>query len=208
MYVFYSSIYVYAEPTSLADTPMHLLADLSANTEERPMKMAGDAEKMWTAGARIEGLVRAQQAAHPDATRGDCINRAVANIRLSAGPITDPTGGGVAPRTGGEVKGGEDSTTSLLKNADTIEMMIECRWALDVFSEMLGASHCKAMSQDTGASFTAHSWLSIRTLLKVSVDAAPISSTHMCADMQRRRGAWPQRSREVHRASGRGPHHR
>jgi hypothetical protein len=66
----------------------------------------------------------------------------------------------------------DDHMVHLVKHGSTLEMVLDCRLALFVFDKILKPKHAKAMATERGASFTAHIWLSIRTLFKVSLGPA------------------------------------
>jgi hypothetical protein len=77
----------------------------------------------------------------------------------------DATAGGKGK---GKEKEKDDHMMHLVKHGSTLEMVLDCRLALFVFDKILKPKHAKAMATERGASFTAHVWLSIRTLFKVS----------------------------------------
>ncbi|KAB5587786.1 Kinase D-interacting substrate protein [Ceratobasidium theobromae] len=71
---------------------------------------------------------------------------------------------------GGKGKGKEkdDHMSYLVRHGSTLEMVLDCRLCLFAFDKILKPKHTKAMASERGASFTAHVWLSIKTLFKIT----------------------------------------
>jgi hypothetical protein len=61
----------------------------------------------------------------------------------------------------------DPSISHLLERSATVEMLLDTRAALWVYSSLLEPAHAGAMSRETGASFMAHYWLGVRCLLEV-----------------------------------------
>ncbi|KAG8736151.1 hypothetical protein FRC10_009648 [Ceratobasidium sp. 414] len=163
------------------NTPQHILATLSENAPPRQSMAAARGEQLWSLSERIEGAMGKYKAKGD--SREEAMNRAMEDVRAGRGKILGDGGSDEKPQKGkGKGRGGKgkkgDSTTqpqgeaddtidNLLKRSTTVEMILDTRVALWVYTNKVGAGTAAAMVQDTGASLTAHFWLGVRCLIRI-----------------------------------------
>ncbi|KAG9075812.1 hypothetical protein FRC06_009873, partial [Ceratobasidium sp. 370] len=162
------------------DTPQHVLAMLSENAPPRQSMAAARGEQLWSLGERIKGAVRIYKASGN--TREEAMNRALAEVRAGRGKLLGNGAPDEKPQKGkggrgGKKKNGDSSVQpqpeadntidTLLKRLTTVEMVLNTRAALWVYTSKVTAGSAAAMVQDAGASLTAHLWLGLRCLLLI-----------------------------------------
>lgn len=182
--------------SSTVHTPCHLLTRLSENTVRQISLAPGRGERLWTEASRLNAIINVAVAkgSQGGLLREDVVTAAAKQwlIEQSGGSSLGQLS------EGSEINGQDKSASkgkarksmakeppqstsgvsrpkrrvdfmySFIRHGSTIEMALSCRWALFVFDKILNSSHVKSMITERGASLTAHVWLSIRTLLKVS----------------------------------------
>ncbi|KAG9093563.1 hypothetical protein FRC06_011463 [Ceratobasidium sp. 370] len=159
-------------------TPVAMNA-LVRNVKEKPAMGMGLGETAWWMAEQFTLAIAKETKDHPSKTRAEVVNVVQSNWLRANGLNMSMTAQEADEQEKNEVKkgrarawkggdAGEDAASRLFLNPLCMEMILDCRAALWLFSGVLEKKTASEMLRPSGAALVAHFWLDLRTLINVS----------------------------------------